>query len=46
MSKQKKYKAIIEIRISKEDYKMSYTLRSRIGITIGRILQLINIEWI
>ena len=39
-------KTIINIKTSRADYKKDYTLRARIGITIGRILQLISIEWI
>ncbi len=41
-----KRKAIIEIKITKEQFNKEYTLRGKIGIWIGQILGIISVEFI
>lgn len=41
-----KYQALIELTITKEQFKNNYTLKSRIGIRIAQIIGLLKIKWI
>lgn len=40
-----KHKTVFRLKMSKEQWKSEYSLRARIGINIGRLLQIISIEW-
>lgn len=41
-----KNKAILMLKLTKAQFKSEYTLSARIGINIGRLLQIIKIEWV
>ena len=39
-------KTLIELKISKENWKENYTFRAKIGIRILQIVQVLSIKWI
>lgn len=41
----KKHKALLKLKLTKKQFKDEYSFRARLGINIGRLLQLVLIEW-